>query len=173
MQFSPKTRILQEHEKTRKAVRRWRREPQEAVPRQGQRTPLPPTPTPAPGLGLAPLHALRLGCMLPVTGSALAALSCHHRDKAELEISRRELPVMQEVTWLLFQECLQRQDDLCTFLAGSPSAAKGTPFKVAGARAAVRARPGLLQGAPHCRVPSTRPPCHPEKLWLAQSDTGS
>lgn len=51
-------------------------------------------------------------------------------------------------------------------LAGSPSAAKGTPFKVARARAAVRALPGYSRGAPLLGPLGTKPPCTPRSCGL-------
>lgn len=83
---------MREHEKPRKAVRGWRREPEEAVPRRGQRTPLAPQAWDSPRCwGGGRLHARVHAAW---NSGALTALRWN---KAERESSRRELPVIQEV----------------------------------------------------------------------------
>lgn len=58
-------------------------------------------------------------------------------------------------------------------LARSPSAAKGTPFNVARARAAVRAMPGPLQRRPAAGSPEHQASLQALGLGLAQRDTSS
>lgn len=157
---------MREHEKARKAVRGWRGNLRRLCPGKAEDPTGPQAWDSPPCWGGGMLHAqVHSACNC----EALASLRCHPWTKAELQSSRRKLPVIQEVAGHFSRSVYSDRMISAHSWPGPHLQPRARPSRWLGQ--GLQSEPGLVcsRGTP-LLGPEHQASVPPPKLWLGQSD---